>query len=106
MGKQLIEGGMADCVMALGFEKMERGSLKAKVRIKVHIIFNQRDRHRTAEKHAEGGRLRDEKQCFLKFKRRLTLLLQTMSPVALRDMYMYMDCFVLKADLATSFVMT
>ena len=34
MGKQLIEGGMADCVMALGFEKMERGSLKAKVSIK------------------------------------------------------------------------
>lgn len=29
MAKQLIEGGMADCVMALGFEKMQRGSLKA-----------------------------------------------------------------------------
>jgi len=28
MGKQLIEGGLADCVLALGFEKMERGSLK------------------------------------------------------------------------------
>ncbi|GFS10534.1 non-specific lipid-transfer protein-like [Elysia marginata] len=31
MAKQLIEGGLADCVMALGFEKMERGSLSAKV---------------------------------------------------------------------------
>ena len=43
MGKQLIEGGMADCVLALGFEKMERGSLKAKVSIHVqdHIIFHQ-----------------------------------------------------------------
>ena len=27
MAKQLIEGGLADCVMALGFEKMARGSL-------------------------------------------------------------------------------
>ncbi|KAL6051986.1 sterol carrier protein 2 [Balamuthia mandrillaris] len=30
MGKQLVEGGLADCVLALGFEKMERGSLGAK----------------------------------------------------------------------------
>ncbi|XP_069126284.1 sterol carrier protein 2-like isoform X2 [Argopecten irradians] len=28
MGKQLIQGGLADCVLALGFEKMFRGSLK------------------------------------------------------------------------------
>jgi acetyl-CoA acetyltransferase len=28
LAKQLVEGGLADCVMALGFEKMERGSLK------------------------------------------------------------------------------
>jgi sterol carrier protein 2 len=27
MGKQLVEGGLADCVLALGFEKMEKGSL-------------------------------------------------------------------------------
>ena len=27
MAKQLVEGGISDCVMALGFEKMERGSL-------------------------------------------------------------------------------
>jgi acetyl-CoA acetyltransferase len=30
MGKQLVEGGLADCVLALGFEKMEKGSLGAK----------------------------------------------------------------------------
>ena len=28
LAKQLVEGGLADCTMALGFEKMERGSLK------------------------------------------------------------------------------
>jgi acetyl-CoA acetyltransferase len=28
MARQLIEGGLADCALALGFEKMERGSLK------------------------------------------------------------------------------
>ena len=31
LAKQLVEGNMSDCVLALGFEKMERGSLKAKV---------------------------------------------------------------------------
>ncbi len=30
MGKQFIEGGLNDCVMALGFEKMEKGSLGIK----------------------------------------------------------------------------
>ena len=30
MAKQLIEGGLAECVLALGFEKMEKGSLGAK----------------------------------------------------------------------------
>jgi acetyl-CoA acetyltransferase len=30
MGKQLIEGGLAECVLALGFEKMEKGSLGVK----------------------------------------------------------------------------
>jgi len=30
MAKQFIEGGIADCVLALGFEKMERGSLGVK----------------------------------------------------------------------------
>ena len=28
MAKQLVEGGQADCVLAVGFEKMEKGSLK------------------------------------------------------------------------------
>src|SRR3954469_22315519 len=30
MAKQFIEGGIADCTMALGFEKMEKGSLGVK----------------------------------------------------------------------------
>jgi acetyl-CoA acetyltransferase len=30
MAKQLVEGGAADCVLALGFEKMEKGSLGLK----------------------------------------------------------------------------
>lgn len=29
LAKQLIEGGIADCILAIGFEKMERGSLKS-----------------------------------------------------------------------------
>jgi acetyl-CoA acyltransferase len=29
MARQLVRGGLADCVLALGFEKMQRGSLKA-----------------------------------------------------------------------------
>ncbi|HVP49371.1 MAG TPA: hypothetical protein VMT32_22415, partial [Bryobacteraceae bacterium] len=30
LAKQLIEGGLAQCVMALGFEKMQKGSLPVK----------------------------------------------------------------------------
>uniref|UniRef100_A0AAQ5X5E3 Sterol carrier protein 2 n=1 Tax=Amphiprion ocellaris TaxID=80972 RepID=A0AAQ5X5E3_AMPOC len=30
MARQLVQGGLADCALALGFEKMERGSLSAK----------------------------------------------------------------------------
>ncbi|XP_025909803.1 non-specific lipid-transfer protein [Nothoprocta perdicaria] len=30
MARQLVEGGLADCVLALGFEKMETGSLSTK----------------------------------------------------------------------------
>jgi sterol carrier protein 2 len=30
LAKQLVEGGVSDCVLALGFEKMERGSLTSK----------------------------------------------------------------------------
>ena len=29
LAKQLVEGGLADCVIAAGFEKMEKGSLGA-----------------------------------------------------------------------------
>ncbi|XP_053549435.1 sterol carrier protein 2 [Bombina bombina] len=29
MARQLVQGGLADCVLALGFEKMQRGSLQA-----------------------------------------------------------------------------
>lgn len=31
LAKQIIESGNAECVLAVGFEKMERGSLSAKV---------------------------------------------------------------------------
>src|SRR3981081_1265312 len=30
LAKQLVEGGIADCVLAVGFEKMEKGSLGVK----------------------------------------------------------------------------
>ncbi len=41
MGKQFIEGGIADCVLAMGFEKMEKGSLGTKYSDRV----NPMDRH-------------------------------------------------------------
>jgi len=31
MAHQLVAGGMANCVLALGFEKMQRGSLASQV---------------------------------------------------------------------------
>jgi sterol carrier protein 2 len=31
LAKEFVESGKHDCVLALGFEKMERGSLSAKV---------------------------------------------------------------------------
>ena len=37
LAQQLVQGGIADCVMALGFEKMERGSLTAKVCNPFHL---------------------------------------------------------------------
>jgi len=36
MGKQLVEGGLADCVLALGFEKMEKGSLGVKYQDRIN----------------------------------------------------------------------
>jgi sterol carrier protein 2 len=41
LAKQLVEGGLADCVLALGFEKMEKGSLG----IKFTDRTNPMDRH-------------------------------------------------------------
>ena len=44
MGKQLVEGGISECVLALGFEKMEKGSLGAKYTDRI----NPMDQHVTA----------------------------------------------------------
>ena len=38
LAKQLVEGGLADCVMAVGFEKMEKGSLGAKFMDRVNPL--------------------------------------------------------------------
>src|SRR3989338_571363 len=43
LAKQLIEGGQAECVLALGFEKMERGSLGSKFTDRTNTM----DRHMT-----------------------------------------------------------
>ena len=49
MGNQLIAGGIADCVLALGFEKMQRGSLSSQVKtantyskisLSIHQLFD------------------------------------------------------------------
>lgn len=44
LAKQLVEGGLADCVLAVGFEKMEKGSLGAKYMDRV----NPMDKHMMA----------------------------------------------------------
>ena len=44
MAKQFVEGGLADCVLALGFEKMEKGSLGIKFT----------DRTNPMDKHAKA----------------------------------------------------
>lgn len=41
LAKQLIDGGLADCVLAIGFEKMEKGSLGSKFNDRTHPM----DRH-------------------------------------------------------------
>lgn len=38
LAKDYVESGQRDCVLAVGFEKMERGSLTSKVREKV-VLF-------------------------------------------------------------------
>jgi len=50
LGKQLVEGGLADCVLALGFEKMEKGSLGAKYTDRI----NPMDRHINAMVQMRG----------------------------------------------------
>lgn len=35
LAKQIVESGNADCVLAVGFEKMERGSLSSKVNLRI-----------------------------------------------------------------------
>eukprot|EP01102_Stenamoeba_stenopodia_P020344 TRINITY_DN7881_c0_g1_i1.p1 TRINITY_DN7881_c0_g1~~TRINITY_DN7881_c0_g1_i1.p1 ORF type:complete len:552 (-),score=125.60 TRINITY_DN7881_c0_g1_i1:52-1707(-) len=51
MAKQFIEGGVADCVLALGFEKMERGSLTNKWNDRT----NPMDRHFTTMFNTPAG---------------------------------------------------
>uniref|UniRef100_A0A8C2UZT2 Sterol carrier protein 2 n=1 Tax=Chinchilla lanigera TaxID=34839 RepID=A0A8C2UZT2_CHILA len=36
MARQLIQGGLANCTLALGFEKMEKGSLQ----LKGHLLYD------------------------------------------------------------------
>ena len=50
VGRQLIEGGIADCVMALGFEKMEKGSLGAKFQDRTNPL----DKHVEVMNEAQG----------------------------------------------------
>lgn len=38
LAKQLIENGNVECMLALGFEKMETGSLKPRVKILVFVL--------------------------------------------------------------------
>lgn len=47
MARQLIQGGMADCVLALGFEKMEKGSLS------LSPVSNTSQRTNPVDKHLE-----------------------------------------------------
>jgi len=50
LAKQLIEGGMAECALALGFEKMEKGSLGAKYTDRI----NPMDKHFEAMRDWRG----------------------------------------------------
>ena len=50
LGRQLIEGGISDCVLALGFEKMEKGSLGVKYTDRV----NPMDKHVEAMVNLRG----------------------------------------------------
>src|SRR5688572_17648368 len=52
MAKQFVQAGIADCVLALGFEKMEKGSLGIKFTDRTNPRANQRKR-RTANRGSE-----------------------------------------------------
>lgn len=65
LGKQIIESGNAQCVLALGFEKMERGSLMSKYT----------DRTNPMGKHVElMAELAGENFRILKYERIITLM--------------------------------
>jgi acetyl-CoA acyltransferase len=51
MARQAVKGGLADCTLALGFEKMEKGSLGAKYLDRT----NPMDRHVTSMIEGRGG---------------------------------------------------
>ena len=58
MAKQAIQGSVADCVLALGFEKMERGSLQAKYNDRTNPLdkhFLNMMEHRGFEPKAPGA---------------------------------------------------
>ena len=52
LGRKFVQGGLADCVLALGFEKMEKGSLGVKYTDRINPLdkhladMNNRQRHR------------------------------------------------------------
>ena len=50
LAKQLVEGGLAECVLAVGFEKMERGSLGSKFTDRT----NPMDKHMTTMMELRG----------------------------------------------------
>jgi len=50
MAKQFVQGGIADCVLALGFEKMEKGSLGSKYQDRTNPL----DKHVTVMNDVQG----------------------------------------------------
>ena len=61
MARQAVEGGLADCALALGFEKMEKGSLGVKYTDRTNPI----DRHVDGDGRAPRarGRRRSRRRC-------------------------------------------
>lgn len=39
LAKEFVESGKAECALALGFEKMERGSLAPKVQLIINMLI-------------------------------------------------------------------